>query len=58
MTPNPLDQTAFDPYRAEVLFLLVGGNPLPNYVSAQLMAKPECRYPLAGDAGDTEWQND
>ena len=39
MTPNPLDQTAFDPYRAEVLFLLVGGNPLPNYVSAQLMAR-------------------
>jgi len=33
------DVTAFDRYRVDVLFLLVGGNPLPNYVSAQLMAK-------------------
>lgn len=33
------DISVFDNYRADVLFLLVGGNPLPNYVSAQLMAR-------------------
>ncbi|MFZ1269183.1 MAG: hypothetical protein WAU95_22210, partial [Anaerolineae bacterium] len=33
------DLAVFDDYRADVLFLLIGGNPLPNYVSAQLMAK-------------------
>lgn len=35
------DLSVFDKYRADVLFLLVGGNPLPNYVAAQLMAKPD-----------------
>jgi hypothetical protein len=51
MTPNPLDQTAFHLYRAEVLFLLVGGNPLPNYVSAQLMAKPDADIHLLATPG-------
>jgi len=34
-------QTAFRPYQADVLFLLVGGNPLPNYVAALLLARDD-----------------
>jgi hypothetical protein len=30
---------SFDRYKSEHLFLLVGGNPLPNYVAAKLLAK-------------------
>ncbi len=41
MTPDASQPAKFDPYRTEVLFLLVGGNPLPNYVAAQLMAKQD-----------------
>lgn len=40
------DFTVFDAYRADVLFLLIGGNPLPNYVSAQLMAKKNANIHL------------
>jgi hypothetical protein len=29
----------FSPYQTDVLFLLIGANPLPNYVSALLLAK-------------------
>lgn len=29
----------FEPYQGDVLFLLVGANPLPNYVAALLLAK-------------------
>jgi len=31
----------FLPYRADVLFLLIGANPLPNYVAAQILSHPE-----------------
>lgn len=31
--------TPFESYQTDVLFLLVGSNPLPNYVAAQLLAK-------------------
>ena len=34
MTDNP-----FPPYQTKVLFLLVGSNPLPNYVAARLLAR-------------------
>ena len=30
----------FSPYQTDVLFLLVGANPLPNYVAACLLTKP------------------
>lgn len=30
----------FDPYRADILFLLIGANPLPNYVAAHLLSRP------------------
>ncbi len=39
MTPDPSQLAKFEPYQTEVLFLLVGGNPLPNYVAAQVMAQ-------------------
>lgn len=45
------DLTVFDRYRADVLFLLVGGNPLPNYVSAQLMAKENADIHLLATSG-------
>lgn len=48
------DTAAFAPYRAEVLFLLVGGNPLPNYVSAQLMAKEHGAIYLLATPGTEE----
>ncbi len=43
--------TVFDRYRADVLFLLVGGNPLPNYVAAQLMAKEDADIHLLATPG-------
>jgi len=35
-----LDPDAFQPYQADFLFLLIGTNPLPNYVAACLLTKP------------------
>jgi hypothetical protein len=35
-----LSPGAFQPYQTNVLFLLIGANPLPNYVAACLLAKP------------------
>ncbi len=32
------------PYKTDHLFLLVGKNPLPNYVAARLLAKPDAHY--------------
>lgn len=47
------DLSVFDKYRADVLFLLVGGNPLPNYVSARLLTRPRATvYLLATTATD------
>jgi|GEM_PF-833509 len=48
------DLTMFDNYRADVLFLLVGGNPLPNYVSAQLMTKANADIHLLVTSGVQE----
>ena len=35
-----------DQYRCEHLFLLVGSNPLPNWVAASLLAQPKCAFHL------------
>ncbi len=51
MTPDASQLAKFERYRTEVLFLLVGGNPLPNYVAAQLMAKQDADIFLLATQG-------
>src|SRR5689334_9775184 len=41
----------FANYRINTLILLVGGNPLPNYVAAQLLAQPTARLILVYSRG-------
>ncbi|MFL5805252.1 MAG: hypothetical protein ACJ8CR_26360 [Roseiflexaceae bacterium] len=41
----------FADYQANMLILLVGGNPLPNYVAAQLLAQPTARLLLVFSQG-------
>ena len=36
----------FSEYQTDSLFLLIGTNPLPNYVAFRLLAKPECHVYL------------
>ena len=36
----------FSEYQTDSLFLLIGTNPLPNYVVCQLLAKPDCHIYL------------
>ena len=36
---KPSMNDSFNPYQADVLFLLIGSNPLPNFVAATLMAR-------------------
>lgn len=36
----------FTEYQSDSLFLLIGTNPLPNYVVCQLLAKPDCHVYL------------
>lgn len=43
MSSDPVIPAA---YRSDVLLLLVGGNPLPNYVSARLLAAPKAEVRL------------
>jgi hypothetical protein len=42
---------SFEPYRTDVLFLLVGGNPLPNYVAAMLLAAQRATVMLLHTSG-------
>lgn len=39
-----------DTYRSDHLFVLIGTNPLPNYVAAKLLLKPEGRFYLVHSA--------
>ncbi len=49
----PDDPDTFAPYRSDVLFLLIGSNPLPNYVAARLLTRPRATlYLLATTATD------
>lgn len=41
-------------YKVDYLFLLVGGNPLPNYVGAQLLARPDATIVLVHSSGVIE----
>ena len=41
----------FQPYRTPVLFVLVGENPLPNYVAARLLLEPGGRLYLVHSRG-------
>lgn len=41
----------FADYQTNMLILLVGGNPLPNYVAAQLLAQPTARLLLVYSQG-------
>lgn len=44
----------FQPYQTDVLFLLVGSNPLPNYVAARLMVKETGTVVLLHSKSTTE----
>jgi hypothetical protein len=50
----------FEPYKTDHLFLLVGPNPLPNYVAALLLAKEDCTVYLlhSGSVHGTEGVSD
>jgi len=41
-TINNNNLSEFGEYQTDSLFLLIGTNPLPNYVAFRLLAKPEC----------------
>lgn len=45
------DGDPYAPYRADVLFLLIGRNPLPNYVAAQHLVKPDGKIYLVHTEG-------
>lgn len=47
------DQTTdkFHTHRVDHLFLLVGTNPLPNYVAARLLSRQQCRFYLLASQG-------
>lgn len=47
----------FAPYQSQVLFLLIGANPLPNYVAASLLAKPHGTLYLLPSEGENSQTN-
>lgn len=47
----------FEPYQTDVLFLLIGANPLPNYVAVLLLAKPEATVYLLHTRDTAQFAN-
>jgi hypothetical protein len=45
---------SFEPFRTNTLILLVGGNPLPNYVAAYLLTQPQNRTVLVHSSDTNE----
>jgi hypothetical protein len=45
-----VDRAAFRPYQTDILFLVIGSNPLPNYVAARLLAREDATLYLLHSA--------